>query len=143
MDSLRSTARRTPQTPCERSTGRTSMAAGSGLSLQMLAVTVTLVTLGLGLECRTGDTGEQITGSLLGTSHLELRGSSLLLVYACSACLSLLGSSWVPFRSSWAPHIDWSSCSPFDARSSQKLIPHLHLVVSIWPPCLAAQNERI
>ena len=74
--------------------------------------------------------------------HFHFFNSSLLLVYACSACLSLLGSSWVPFRSSWAPHIDWSSCSPFDARSSQKLIPHLHLVVSIWPPCLAAQNER-
>ena len=36
--------------------------------------------------------------------HFHFFNSSLLVVYACSACLSLLGSSWVPFLGSPLQH---------------------------------------
>ena len=52
--------------------------------------------------------------------HFHFFNSSLLVVYACSACLSL-GSSWVPFLGSSRASIGPLAISKVD------LSPHLHL----------------
>ena len=41
-------------------------------------------------ECRTVDTGEQITGSLLGTSHLELRGRCSVNLSSTTMCMNIV-----------------------------------------------------